>query len=105
MESTPDGERVREGPLTADGLTRTKVGETRLRPGLLEPASAAPDYLAVMDFEKMWSRRSGAAVMRALFLHEHAAKKGWSWSAAQITDGVAAKAEHVRAIGAEPRRA
>jgi hypothetical protein len=69
-------------------------------------AGAASDYLAVMDFEKLWSRRSGVAVTRTFFLHEHAARKGWSWATAtQIADGVAAKAEHVRAVGAEPRLA
>ncbi|MFD0576008.1 hypothetical protein [Dactylosporangium darangshiense] len=105
VDSTPEGERVREWWLTADRLTRTKVGEVRLRPDLIKPAGAASDYLAVPDFEKMWSRRSGVAVMRTFFLHEHAAKKGWSWAAAQITEGVAAKAQDVRAVDAQPRRA
>ncbi|MDG6105646.1 hypothetical protein Daura_13135 [Dactylosporangium aurantiacum] len=39
---------------------------------------------------------------RTAFLHEHAAKKGWSWAHTQITEGVAAKAEQVRAVGAQP---
>lgn len=81
------------------------MGEVRLRPDLIEPTGAASDYLAVTDFEQMWSRRSGVAVMRTFFLHEHAAKKGWSWAAAQITEGVAGTAEHVRAVDGEPRRA
>ncbi|WP_327002682.1 hypothetical protein OHA72_47500 [Dactylosporangium sp. NBC_01737] len=105
VESTPEGDRVREWWLTADHLTRTKLGEVRLRSDLVEPTGAASDYLAVPDFEKMWSRRSGVAVMRTFFLHEHAAKRGWSWVAVQITDGVAAKAQHVRAVDAQPRRA
>lgn len=53
----------------------------------------------------MWSRRSGVAVMRTLFLHEHAAKKGWSWAAVQITEGTAGTAQHVHAVDAQPRRA
>jgi hypothetical protein len=105
VETTPEGKRVREWWLTADRLTRTKVGEVRLRPDLIEPTGAASDYLAVPDFEEMWSRRSGVAVMRTFFLHEHAAKKGWSWAAVQITEGAAATAQHVRAVGAQPRRA
>ncbi|GAA1638276.1 hypothetical protein ACFQY4_43670 [Catellatospora bangladeshensis] len=105
VESTPEADSVREWWVTADRLTRTKVGEVRLRPDLIEPAGAAADYLAVTDFGESWSRRSGAAVMRTHVLHEHAARKGWSWTAAQVTEGVAAKAEHVRAVGGEPRRA
>ncbi|MFF5225361.1 hypothetical protein [Dactylosporangium sp. NPDC000521] len=102
VETTPDGEQVREWWLTADRLTRTKVGEVRLRPELIEPTGAAPDHLAVPDFEQMWSRRSGVAVTSTAFLHEHAARKGWSWSTTQVTDGAVAKAEHVRAVGAQP---
>nr|BFE60276.1 hypothetical protein GCM10020063_048020 [Dactylosporangium thailandense] len=105
VDSAPEGERVREWWLTADHVTRTKVGEVRLRPELIEPTGAASAYLAVVDFDELWSRRSGVAVTRTFVLHDHAAKKGWTWAAGQITDGVAAKAEHVRAVDAQPRRA
>ncbi|SNT56656.1 hypothetical protein SAMN05421812_1106 [Asanoa hainanensis] len=105
VESTPDGDNVREWLVTADRLTRTKVGRARLRPALIEPTDAASDYLLVTDFEGMWSRRSGVAVTRTLFLHEHAATKGWSWATAEVTEGVAATAEHVRAVDGRQRRA
>lgn len=105
VASTPDGEQVREWWLTADRLTRTKLGEVRLRPELVEPTGAASDELVVPDFEQMWARRSGVAVTSTSFLHEHAARKGWSWATTQITDGAAAKAEHVRAVDAQPRGA
>ncbi|GIF65307.1 hypothetical protein Ais01nite_33420 [Asanoa ishikariensis] len=105
VESTPEGDNVREWWVTADRLTRTKVGEVRLRPSLIEPAGAASDSLIVLDFEEMWSRRSGVAVMRTFFLHEHAAEKGWSWATTQITEGTAGTSDHVRAVEGQPRRA
>ncbi|GIF45659.1 hypothetical protein Afe04nite_01980 [Asanoa ferruginea] len=105
VDSTPESDFVREWWVTADRLTRTEVGEVGLRPDLIEPTGAASDYLAVTDFEQMWSRRAGVAVMRTSFLHEHAAKKAWSWAAEQITEGVADTAEQVRAVDGEPRRA
>ncbi|WP_027345757.1 hypothetical protein [Hamadaea tsunoensis] len=106
VESGPDVERVREWLLTADAQTRTKMAEVRLRPDLIEPTGAASDYLVVNGFESMWSRRSGAAVARSSFLHDHGRRKGWSWATVTpLTEGVAARAEHVRAVGSEPRPA
>ncbi|WP_433064843.1 hypothetical protein [Dactylosporangium sp. CS-033363] len=45
-----------------------------------------------------WSRRGGVAVAPVGLLHEFAQHQG-----AQVTDGVAATAEHVRAVGEERR--
>jgi hypothetical protein len=105
VESTPDEDRVREWLLTADVLTRSEVGEVRLRPELIQPAGAAADHLAVLEFEQGWSRAAKVALMRSTLLHEHAERKGWSWSTQQVTDGVAARSEHLRGLGGEPHTA
>ncbi|MFI5911814.1 hypothetical protein [Dactylosporangium sp. NPDC051541] len=105
VESTPDGDTVREWLVTADRLSRPELGEIRLRPEIIEPAGAASAYLAVRDFAGMWQRHKGVAVTRTFFLHDHAERKGWAWSAEQVTDGLAAKAEHVKAVDGEPRGA
>ncbi len=105
VESTPEFDRVREWLVTADELTRSEAAEIRLRPDIIEPAAAAADYLAMTKFSQLWSRRSGVAAMRTIGLHEHAQRKNWRWNTDQITDGVAARAEHVRIIDAEPHKA
>lgn len=105
VESTPEVDRVREWLVTADELTRVDVAEIRLRPELIEPAGAASDYLAMLEFGQLWSRRSGVAAMRTIGLHEHARSKQWRWNTEQITDGLAARAEHLGAIDARPHKA
>jgi hypothetical protein len=71
VESTDGTETVREWLLTADELTRSDMGEVRLRPESIEPAGAASDYLAVPGFKDLWSRRGGVAAMRTFALHNH----------------------------------
>ncbi|GAB4054422.1 hypothetical protein GCM10028775_44560 [Catellatospora paridis] len=105
LESTPDGDRVREWVLTAAGLTRGGLGEFRLRPELIEPAGAAADYLAVLEFDQSWSRRANVAAMPSGLLHDHAERKGWQWTMAQVADGVAARAEDLLVLSGEPHRA
>jgi hypothetical protein len=105
IESGPDGDRVREWLVTAEHLSRGKVTEIRLRPDMIEPPDTASDYLALQDSAEFWHRRSGAAAMSSLVLHDHAQRKGWRWRTQEVTEGWAARVEDVRAIGAEPRNA
>lgn len=105
LESTPEDDLVREWLLTAAVLTRGDVGEVRLRPELIEPAGAAADHLAVLKFEQGWSRAANVAATPSAFLHDHARRKGWSWSTQQVTDGVAARAEHLGTLNGEPHTA
>ncbi|WP_147433141.1 hypothetical protein [Catellatospora citrea] len=105
LESTPDGDQVREWVLTATSLTRSELGEFRVRPELVEPAGAAADYLIVQEFDERWSRGTNAAVMSSGVLDDYAERKGFRWTMAQVTDGVAARAEELRVLSGEPHRA
>ncbi|MGY4916397.1 hypothetical protein ACWD9K_14465 [Streptomyces sp. 900116325] len=60
--------------------------------------------IAIVRFEQEWTPLgdSGAAVMPTGGLHPIARRKRWEWATDEITDGLAARAEDVAAVGAEP---
>lgn len=104
VKSTRKGDQVREYLLTADPLTYASVAEVTVRPELAEPAGVASDILAMPRFEELWTHRAdiGIAITATQGLHEHARAKGWRWATQEVTDGVAARADTVAAIGALP---
>ncbi|MGN9777933.1 hypothetical protein ACTMS0_19540 [Micromonospora sp. H33] len=94
----------REYLVTAEPLTRLPVGEFGLRPSVTEPADVAGDALAVPHFAEWWSRRPGlgAAIMPTARLHELAEEAGWRWRTQQVPEVIAADADGIAGIGAEP---
>lgn len=55
-------------------------------------------------FAQLWTHRAdlGAAIMATQGRHEHVPAKGWRWATQEVTDGVAARAPEVAAIGELP---
>lgn len=101
--STPGREVIRQYLVTAEALTRHELGRWTLRDGLCAPEGGA-DELMMPDFASKWIRLEGlgVAVMPTVDLHTHAERKGWSWTTEEITEGLAAVADDLAAIGAEP---
>ncbi|SCG51562.1 hypothetical protein [Micromonospora coxensis] len=86
----------------ADVLTYAEVAEIGLRPSVTEPAGVAADVLALPG--AWWSRRpeGGVAVLPTSGLHDRAAREGWRWRTQSVPDAIAARADDVTRIGAEP---
>jgi hypothetical protein len=102
--ATDDGEVVQEWLLTAAATTRTPYGEIGLRPSVTEPAEAAAEPIELPDFADRWLHlpEIGLAAMPTGGLHGHAEDGGWSWRTQQVTDAIAAPADAVARLGAEP---
>ncbi|MCP2311809.1 MULTISPECIES: hypothetical protein [Kitasatospora] len=101
IESTPEAETVRQYLVTAEELTRCDLAQWTLRAELCAPAMSA-DQLLMTDFAAGWTRLDGlaVAVMPTAGLDAHAERKGWRWTTDEITEGVAASAQDIAAIGA-----
>jgi hypothetical protein len=106
VETTAEGETIRQYLVTAGESTRCKIAEFTLRPELCAPDMSA-EKLLVMDFAEEWIHLDdlGVAVMPTSGLHAHGARKGWRWTTDEITDGLAAKEEDIARLGAEPTAA
>lgn len=89
--------------VTAGALTRYDIAEIRLRPGLSESAMSA-NGLMMLRFQEGWIPLgdSGVSALPTPVLHALARRKGWAWATDEITDGIAAKAEDVSALGDAP---
>ncbi|XUL89394.1 hypothetical protein ACQ86D_24390 [Streptomyces galilaeus] len=104
VESTPDGDVVRQYLVTAGEPTRgVEFAEVTIRPALCDPAPSA-EKLVITDFAEGWTHLGdlGVAMMPSADLHAYADRKGWRWNTDEITDGLAAKDEDIARIGAEP---
>ncbi|MCW3815649.1 hypothetical protein ONA91_14410 [Micromonospora sp. DR5-3] len=102
--STDDGDVVHEWLLTADAAARAPYGEIGLRPSVTEPAGVASDGILLPDFAGQWLHlpEVGLAAMPTGGLHGHAEDRGWRWRTQQVSDAVAAGADAVARVGAEP---
>ncbi|MEU2613803.1 hypothetical protein ABZ570_19770 [Micromonospora sp. NPDC007271] len=105
--STDDGEVVHEWLLTADTATRAPYGEIGLRPSVTEPADAASEHILMPDFANRWLHlpEVGVAAMPTGGLHGYAEDRGWRWRTQQVTDAVAARADAIARVGADPSAA
>ncbi|MFJ8581345.1 hypothetical protein [Micromonospora sp. NPDC093277] len=105
--ATDDGDVVHEWLLTADAATTSAYGEIGLRPSVAEPADAAPDRILLPDLAGQWLHlpEIGVAAMPTGGLHGYAEDEGWWWRTQQVTDAVAAQADAIAGIGAEPSAA
>lgn len=103
VESSDEGEAVRQYLVTAGEAARIELAEFTLRPELCEPAMSA-EKLLMVDFSTGWTHLDGlgVAVMATTGLHAHGARKGWRWTTDEITDGIAATEEDLAALGTEP---
>ncbi|MFR9778677.1 hypothetical protein ACL02O_21845 [Micromonospora sp. MS34] len=102
--ATDDGEVVHEWLLTADEVTRAGYGEIGLRASVTDPADAAAEAVELPGFADRWLHLPavGLAALPTGGLHGHAEDRGWRWRTQQVTDAVAADAEAVARLGAEP---
>ncbi|MFE9656764.1 hypothetical protein [Micromonospora sp. NPDC006431] len=102
--STDDGDVVHEWLLTADACAGAPYGEIGLRPSVTEPAGVASDAILLPDFAGQWLHlpEVGLAAMPTGGLHGHAEDRGWHWRTQQVTEAVAAGADAVARVGAEP---
>ncbi|SBT50002.1 hypothetical protein [Micromonospora narathiwatensis] len=105
--ATEDGDVVHEWLLTADAATMAPYGEIGLRPSVTEPADAASDGILMPDFAGQWLHLAeiGVAAMPTGGLHGHAEDEGWRWRTQQVTDAVAARADAIARVGADPSAA
>ncbi|MGB2570241.1 hypothetical protein ACPFP2_17560 [Micromonospora citrea] len=86
----------------ADVLAYAEVAEIGLRPSVTEPAGVAADTLALPG--PWWAHRpeGGVAVLPTDRLHDRAAREGWRWRTQSVPDAIAAGADDVGRMGAEP---
>ncbi|WP_335977533.1 hypothetical protein [Streptomyces sp. CA2R106] len=103
IETGGDHEVIRQYLVTAARRTRYEIGQWTLRGDLTDPEQPL-DELVMGGFAKRWTvlGRLGVAVMPTVDLHLHAERKGWRWDTQEVTDGLAARAEDVEAIGEGP---
>ncbi|MEV7342837.1 hypothetical protein [Streptomyces sp. NPDC093544] len=103
VETTADGEVIRQYLVTASEPARVELAEFTLRPELCTPAMSA-EKLAMIDFAEGWTHLGdlGVAVMPTTGLHAHGARKGWRWTTDEITDGIAATEEDIAGLGEHP---
>ncbi len=105
--STDDGDVLHEWLLTADVIANAPYGEIGLRPSVTEPADAASEHIVMPDFANQWLRlpEVGVAAMPTGGLHGYAEDRGWRWRTQQVTDAVAAQADVIARVGADPSAA
>ena len=105
--TTDDGDVLHEWLLTADAIADAPHGEIGLRPSVKEPADAASDAIVLPDFANRWLHlpEIGVAAMPTGGLHGYAEDRGWRWRTQQVTDAVAAPADAIARVGAEPSAA
>ncbi|WP_405439864.1 hypothetical protein OG373_22215 [Streptomyces avidinii] len=103
VEETDEGAAVRQYLVTAGERTRYDMAEFTLRPELCAPAMSA-EKLAMTGFAEGWIHLGdlGVAVMPDTPLYAYAARKGWSWTTDEVTDGVAATEEDIAALDGAP---
>ncbi|WP_371599317.1 hypothetical protein [Streptomyces sp. NBC_00564] len=103
VETTSEGEVIRQYLVTASEPTRVEMAEFTLRPDLCAPVMSA-EKLAMIDFAQEWTHLGGlgVAVMPTAGLHAHGARKGWRWTTDEITDGIAATEEDIAGLGEHP---
>jgi hypothetical protein len=103
VESTAEGEVVRQFLMTASEPARIDIAEFTLRANLCAPAMSA-EKLIMIDFADEWIHLGnlGVAVMPTAGLHAHSVRKGWQWTTDEITDGIAAKHEDISGLAAQP---
>ncbi|MFF3936297.1 hypothetical protein [Streptomyces phaeofaciens] len=103
VETTAEGEVVRQYLVTSSRPTEVEIAEFTLRPDLCAPAMSA-EKLLMTDFAQGWTHLGdlGVAVMSTTGLHAHGARKGWRWTTDEITDGIAAKEEDIAGLGESP---
>lgn len=94
---------VRQYLVTAGGPAGVELAEFTLRPDLCAPEMSA-EKLMMIDFAEEWTHLGdlGVAVMPTTGLHAHSARKGWSWTTDEITDGIAATEEDIADLGEAP---
>ncbi|SDN28612.1 hypothetical protein [Actinacidiphila guanduensis] len=103
IETGGDHEVIRQYLVTAAHRTRYETGQWTLRPELADPEQPV-DELVMGGFMKRWTAfpTLGVAVMPTVDMHLHAERKSWRWATQEITEGLAARAEDIAAIVAEP---
>ncbi|MFI9808183.1 hypothetical protein ACIHEJ_28090 [Streptomyces sp. NPDC052301] len=104
LESTEDADTVRQLLVTASEPARlVELAEVTLRPELCDPAPSA-EKLLIRGFAGGWAHLDGlgVAVQSTAGLHAYAARKGWTWAADGIRDGLTARADDLALITAAP---
>ncbi len=103
VETTGEEEVVRQYLVTASGPASVELAEFTLRPDLCTPVMSA-EKLMMIDFAEGWTHLGdlGVAVMPTTGLHAYSARKGWSWTTDEITDGIAATEEDIADLGEAP---
>ncbi|WP_091301213.1 hypothetical protein [Micromonospora halophytica] len=86
----------------ADVLAYADVAEIGLRPSVTEPTGVAADALALPCGWWVHRPEGGVAVLPAGGLHDRAVREGWRWRTQSVPDAIAAGADDVARIGAEP---
>ncbi|MGW3092584.1 hypothetical protein ACWDCC_03960 [Streptomyces sp. NPDC001102] len=106
VETTSEGEVIRQYLVTASEPARVELAEFTLRPALCAPVMSA-EKLMMLDFAEGWIHLGdlGVAVMPSAGLHAHGERKGWHWTTDEITDGIAATEEDIAGFGESPVQA
>ncbi|MFE0520288.1 hypothetical protein [Streptomyces sp. NPDC058954] len=103
VETTSEGEVVRQYLVTASEPARVELAEFTLRPELCAPVMSA-EKLMMLEFAEGWTHLGdlGVAVMSSTGLHAHGTRKGWHWTTDEVTDGIAATEQDIAGLGESP---
>jgi hypothetical protein len=104
LASDDDSDTVATWILTADAMTYVGAGVFAIRLEMTEGGAPSADDVIVTEYEQSWYHFPdiGVAAMPMAVLRGYAARKGWAWSTQEITDGLAANAHDIAALGEVP---
>jgi hypothetical protein len=103
LASDDDGDTVATWILTADAMTYADFGAFDIRPEMTENGAPSAKAVIVTEYEHSWYHFPdiGVAAMPMAVLRDYSARKGWTWSTQEITDGLAATARDIANLGEE----
>jgi hypothetical protein len=104
LSSTDVHETVATWILTIDAATYMEVGAVRIRPEMVAPSGSSADGVILTNFSRLWYHFPdiGVASMPMAVLNDYAARNGWAWHTEEVTDGLAANARDIAALGNAP---
>jgi hypothetical protein len=102
LSSNDDTETYVTWVITADAMTYEDVGGIRIRHDMASIGASANNIL-MTEFPQHWYHFPdiGVAGMPMAELEEVATRKGWSWLTQPVTDGLAATAADIEALGTD----
>ncbi len=103
LASDATGDTLATWILTADALTYADFGAFDIRPEMTANGAPTAKAVIVTEYQQTWYHFPdiGVAAMPMAVLRDYSARKEWTWSTQEITDGLAATARDIANLGEE----